>query len=316
MTRFPLPRPVHTYSIVARDPATGQLGVAVQSHYFSVGPVVPWAEAGVGAVATQSLVKVDYGPEGLALMRQGKSAREALALLLAGDEEREVRQVAMVDARGGVAVHTGARCIGAAGDAQGEGFSVQANMMVDDSIWPAMRAAYEAATGDLADRLVAALAAAQAAGGDMRGQQSAALLIVAGEAGEKAWQGRLMELRVEDHPQPVDELRRLVQLQRAYTLATESDDHMALQQWDEAERAISQAVALAPDIVELRFWAALNLLMAGREEEGLRRFREVFAAEPIWAEMIPRLVPSGLLPDDPALLQQILAQKNAGNATR
>lgn len=170
-------RPVHTYSIVARDPHTGQLGVAVQSHYFSVGSIVTWAEAGVGAVATQSFVRVDYGPEGLDLLREGRSATEVLTSFVAADKDRDVRQLAMIDAQGDVAAHTGALCIQGAGHIIGDQFSVQANLMIDDTIWPAMDEAYRSAEGDLADRLVAALQAAQDAGGDIRGQQSAAFLL-------------------------------------------------------------------------------------------------------------------------------------------
>ncbi|MGH2542510.1 MAG: DUF1028 domain-containing protein [Ardenticatenaceae bacterium] len=297
----------HTYSIVARDAASGEMGVAVQSHYFSVGSIVSWAEAGVGAVATQSLVKVEYGPEGLALMREGKTAREALETLLHADDEREVRQVAMVDARGNVAVHTGSKAIPDAGHATGEGFAVQANLMIADSIWPAMKTAYEKAEGNLADRMIATLQAGQAAGGDIRGQQSAAIVVVAGQRQEQPWQGRLIDLRVEDHPRPVEELRRLLQLHRAYKLATESDDMMAIGKWEEAERAMAGAVALAPEIVELRFWYALNLLQSGREAEALKRFRDVFQEEPVWRELLPRLVTVGLFPDDHALLQRALA---------
>jgi uncharacterized Ntn-hydrolase superfamily protein len=205
---------VHTYSIVARDPRTGQIGVAVQSHYFSVGSAVPWAEAGVGAVATQAFANIDYGPQGLTLMRQGLNAAQALEILLQQDEEREIRQVALVDARGNVAVHTGGRCIASAGHATGDNFSVQANMMVDDSIWPAMKHAYERAEGDLADRMIAALEAAQEAGGDIRGQQAAAILIVSGEQ-QLPWHGRMFDLRVEDHPRPVEELKRLVSIRKA-----------------------------------------------------------------------------------------------------
>ena len=302
------PVPVHTYSIVARDPQTGQLGVAVQSHYFSVGSIVTWAEAGVGAIATQSFARVDYGPEGLALMRQGYTADQALRQLVQQDEHREVRQVAMVDSRGNVAVHTGSRCIAAAGHAVGEQFSVQANLMVDDTVWPAMKRAYEQAQGDLADRLVAALQAGQAAGGDIRGQQSAAILVVSGERSDKPWEGRLFDLRVEDHPRPVEELKRLVQLRRAYMLNDLSDELMAEGKFEEAAQAMSEAIRLAPDVVEMRFWAAVGLFTAGREEQALSMFREVFSTEPVWAELVPRLVPAGLLPDDPQALKRILSQ--------
>src|ERR1044071_1764313 len=168
-------RPVHTFSIVARDPSTGELGVAVQSHWFSVGPIVPWAEAGVGAVATQSFVDPSYGKNGLELMRAGKSAPDTLKELLAKDEGREVRQVAMIDAQGRVDAWTGKNYIQAAGHIVGKNFSVQANLMLNDKVWPAMARAFENTKGDLADRMLAALDAAQAAGGDIRGKQSAAI---------------------------------------------------------------------------------------------------------------------------------------------
>src|SRR5262245_57781552 len=189
----------HTYSIVARDPKTGELGVAVQSHYFSVGPIVPWAEAGVGAVATQSLVLVDYGPLGLDLMRQGKTAKQALDSLLKADAHNEGRQVAMVDAHGNVAAYTGKSCIPDAGNVQGEQFSCQANLMANARVWPAMKAAYESAQGDLAERLMQALEAAEKAGGDIRGRQSAAILVVKGAASGKPWNDVVVNLRVEDH---------------------------------------------------------------------------------------------------------------------
>lgn len=301
--------PAHTYSIVARDPATGELGVAVQSHYFSVGSIVSWAEAGVGAVATQSIANVDYGPRGLALMREGLSAPQALSALLENDPGRDVRQVAMVDARGGVAAHTGARCIPAAGHLSDDGFSVQANLMANESVWPAMKDAFERSAGDLADRLLAALEAAQASGGDIRGQQSAALLVVSGERSHEPWRGRLFDLRVEDHPEPVAELKRLVRLRRAYRLADESDELMGAGRFQEARELLERALALAPENDELRFWAALALFRSGREEEALTMLREVFARGPQWAELVPRLAPLGLVPDTPGALQRLLAQR-------
>lgn len=302
-------RPVHTYSIVARDPQTGQLGVAVQSHYFSVGSVVTWAEAGVGAVATQSFVRVDYGPEGLDLMRGGRSATEALASLVEADIDRAVRQVAMVDSHGDVSAHTGTLCIKGAGHIIGDQFSVQANLMTDDTIWPAMDEAYRSAQGDLADRLVAALQAAQDAGGDIRGQQSAALLVVSGERQGKQFYGRLFDLRVEDHLRPVQELKRLVQLRRAYQLMDKGDEHLTAHEFDKAASVIAEGLRLAPEIVELKFWAAVSLLKAGREAEAMQSFREVFAKEPIWADLVPRLVPPGLLGDEPEVIGRILEQR-------
>ncbi|MEE9295922.1 MAG: DUF1028 domain-containing protein [Phycisphaerae bacterium] len=301
-------RSVHTYSIVARDKKNGQFGVAVQSHWFSVGPVVPWAEAGVGAVATQSLVKISYGPKGLALMRQGSSAQQALDTLLADDPRRDVRQVAMIDSQGRVATHTGSNCIEAAGHYIGDNYSVQANLMLNDSIVPAMREAYESAKGDLADRMLAALAAAQSAGGDIRGRQSAAILVVSGERETEPWQGRIMELRVEDHPNPVKELKRLVGLHRAYQHSNRGDELVEKGRIDDAMRAYAKAAQLAPGIVELRFWQAVTLFGAGDEEKALRLFKEVFKEEPIWVKVVPRVVPAGFLPDDQQVLKRITDQ--------
>ena len=211
----PIPsRPVHTFSIVARDPVTGELGVAVQSHWFSVGSIVAWAEAGVGAVATQSFVDPSYGKNGLDLMRSGRSATDTLKELLAKDEAREVRQVAMIDAQGRVDAFTGKNDIQAAGHIVGNNFSVQANLMLNDKVWPAMARAFENTKGDLADRMMAALDAAQLAGGDIRGRQSAALIVVTGKPTGQAWKDRTFDLRVDDNPEPLKELRRLVTLQR------------------------------------------------------------------------------------------------------
>ncbi len=304
-------RPVATYSIVARDPATGEMGVAVQSHWFSVGSVVPWAEAGVGAVATQSLVDPAYGPLGLDLMRAGRGAPESLRSLLAGDVGREVRQVAMVDAQGRVAAHTGSRCIAAAGqeiDEPGQ-FSVQANLMTDETIWPAMARAYREASGDLADRLVAALEAAQLAGGDIRGKQSAAIVVVAAASTGKPWIDRRFDLRVEDHPESVQELKRLVRLQRAYLHMNAGDAAIEHDDFELAAREYSAAEKLAPEIVEMPFWHAVSLASNGRLDEALPIFGQVFEREPMWADLVPRLARCGLLPDDPRMLSRIEARR-------
>ncbi|HRX86066.1 MAG TPA: DUF1028 domain-containing protein [Phycisphaerae bacterium] len=259
-------RPVHTYSIVARDPQTGQLGVAVQSHWFSVGTVVPWAEAGVGAVATQSFADPSYGPAGLDLMRMGKSAPDALRGLLAADTNREVRQVAMIDAAGRVAAFTGARCIAAAGqvvDADAQ-FSVQANLMASDAVWPAMAAAYRSAKGDLADRMLAALAAAEQAGGDIRGRQSAALIVVGSKNTGQPWKDRVFDLRVDDHADPVAEISRLVRVARAYQHMNAGDAALEHDDFDAANREYTEAARLAPQTVEIPFWQAVTLVSAGR----------------------------------------------------
>jgi uncharacterized Ntn-hydrolase superfamily protein len=299
----------HTYSIVARDPKTGELGVAVQSHWFSVGSIVTWAEAGVGAVATQSFVDPAYGPRALELLKRGVPAPDALAQLVAADAQRDVRQVAIVDAQGRVAAHTGARAIAAAGQHVGAQFSVQANLMASAKVWPAMAAAYERATGDLADRLLAALDAAEAVGGDIRGRQSAAILIVKPTSSGKPWAGadRLFDLRVDDQPAPLVELRRLVRLQRAYTRANRGDELMSERKVEAALKEYAAAAEIAPEIVELPFWHAVTLASIGREAEAAPIFRAVFAKEPVWADLVPRLPASGLLPDDKGLIERIVA---------
>ena len=309
------PSPVaHTFSIVARDSATGEMGVAVQSHYFSVGPIVPWAEAGVGAVATQSLVLVDYGPNGLALMRRGLTAPQALDSLVKADSASNVRQVAMVDAHGNVAAHTGDHCIPDAGQHVGRGYSVQANLMANDQVWPAMAAAYEKAKGDLAERLLQALEAGQHAGGDIRGQQSAAIVVVKAQSTGKPWADRIMDLRVEDNPEPIKELRRLVRLRRAYNLEDAGDNAVAAKQPEEALKMYEQASALAPDVVELQFWAAVSMYTNGREKEALALFKRVFERESRWVPLVPRLARVGLFPDDPKRIAEVQAQAPAAKA--
>jgi uncharacterized Ntn-hydrolase superfamily protein len=306
----------HTYSIVARDPKTGELGVAVQSHYFSVGPVVPWAEAGVGAVATQSLVLVDYGPLGLELMRRGLTARQALDSLLAADPQRAGRQVAMVDARGNVAAYTGPACIPSAGDTQGGQFSCQANLMTNATIWPAMKAAYEHARGDLAERLMQALEAAEKAGGDIRGRQSAAMIVVKPSGSGKPWNDYVVNLRVEDHPRPLEELRRLLRLRRAYNFEDQGDTFTSDKKPAEAAHAYAEAMRLAPDVVELRFWAAVTMYTNGQEAQARKIFSEVFARESRWVELVPRLAKVGLFPNDPAKVADVTRLRPAGKLSR
>jgi uncharacterized Ntn-hydrolase superfamily protein len=298
---------VHTYSIVARDSVTGEMGVAVQSHWFSVGSIVTWAEAGVGAVATQSLVDPAYGPLGIDLMRKGKSAQQALDAVLASDPGRDVRQVAMVDVRGNVAVHTGSKCIREAGHVSGRGYSVQANLMLNDGVWPAMAEAYEKATGDLADRMMAALDAGEAAGGDIRGKQSAAILIVKGTSTGRPWADRVMELRVEDHFEPLVELRRLIRVHRAYDYMNRGDLAIEHGDVDGALREYGTAQEMFPDNLEMKFWTAISLVNAGKVDQSLPMFREIFAIDINWATLVPRLPASGILPDDQLLVQKILS---------
>src|SRR5918993_5859099 len=299
-------RPVHTYSIVARDPATGELGVAVQSHWFSVGPIVAWAEAGVGAIATQSFVDPSYGKLGLDLMRAGRSAPDALKALLAGDEGREVRQVAMIDAAGRVDAWTGSKDIQAAGHIVGKDYSVQANLMLNDKVWPAMSRAFERAKGDLADRMLAALDAAQAVGGDIRGKQSAALVVVTGKPTGMAWKDRTFDLRVDDSPQPLKELRRLVRLQRAFNHMNAGDLPVEKKDNEGALREYSAAEKLVPDNAEIIYWHAVALVNMGRVDESLPLFKRVFAMDKNWATLTPRLAQAGLLPNDPKVIERIL----------
>jgi uncharacterized Ntn-hydrolase superfamily protein len=280
--------------------------VAVQSHYFSVGPIVPWAEPGVGAVATQSLVLVDYGPNGLALMRQGLTAHQALDSLKRADSNPDVRQVAMVDAKGNVSAHTGSKCIPDAGHQTGEQFSVQANLMAKPTVWPAMAKAFREGKGDLAERMLLALEAAEQEGGDIRGRQSAALLIVRAQPTGKVWLDRVMDLRVEDHPDPNTELRRLVRLRRAYNLEDQGDNFIAEGKPKEALTAYAEAAKLAPEVVELQFWAAVSMYQNGQEEEARTIFKRVFEAEgQRWVDLIPRLAKVGLFTNDPAKIAEV-----------
>ena len=293
-------RPVHTYSIVARDRATGQLGVAVQSHWFNVGSVVP------PRIRSRSFVDPSYGKNGLDLMRGGTSAPDALKMLLAKDPGRDVRQVAMIDARGRVAAHTGAKDIPAAGHITGTDFSVQANLMLNDTVWPAMAKAFTSAKGDLADRMMAALEAAQAAGGDIRGRQSAALIVVTGKPTGQPWSDRIFDLRIDDNPEPIKELRRLLVLQRAYNHMNAGDLAVERKDNDGALREYGAAAALVPDNLEMVYWHAVALVNMGRVEQSLPLFRRVFRADKNWLTLTPRLSKVGLLPDDPAVIRRIL----------
>jgi uncharacterized Ntn-hydrolase superfamily protein len=329
-------RPVNTFSIVARDARTGEIGVAVQSHWFAVGQIVPWAEAGVGAVATQSFVDPAYGKLGLDLLRAGKSAPDALRGLLGADGACEVRQVAMIDPAGNVATFTGSRDIQSAGGTAASGtaskvqcgtaggtltigrdFSAQANLMSNDRVWPAMAKAYAETSGDLADRLLAALDAAQSAGGDIRGKQSAALIVVKGQSSGKRWLDEVFNLRVDDHPEPLPELRRLVALQRAYNhmnagdLATEHNDNEgALREYAAAETIAATTPGIPTSRhAEMIYWHAVALVNMKRVDEALPLFARAFQMEPGWRELTPRLPRSALLPDDAKLIERIV---NAG----
>jgi uncharacterized Ntn-hydrolase superfamily protein len=293
-----------TYSIVARDPATGELGVAVQTRWFNVGETVPWAEPGVGAVATQSFSEKSYGPLGLETMREGASAQEALDRLLAVDPDREVRQVGMVDASGRSAAFTGGRCVAAAGHVTADGVSIQANMMERPTVWPAMAAVFNATGGPLADRLMAALRAAEAEGGDVRGRQSAALLVV--PASGPAWATRY-DLRVEDHRTPLDELARLLRVARAYEAFDRSQEPAMAGDLASAATVMGEAHELAPDDDQITLWAALMLGGAGRMAEARRLFAEARGAEPRGAEHLRRFLAAGHLPAQVGPLIEALA---------
>ncbi|MEO8457709.1 MAG: DUF1028 domain-containing protein [Chloroflexota bacterium] len=284
-----------TYSIVARDPETGELGVAVQSHYFSVGPIVPWVEAGVGAVATQASIDVSYGPRGLDLMRGGKTASEALAALVAKDELSSRRQVGMVDAAGNVATHTGDKCIAYAGHRSGPGVTVQANMMERDTVPDAMLAAYESTSGSLATRMLAALDAAEAEGGDIRGKQSAAMVISEGKKHGETWQGRLLDLRVEDHPEPLIELRRLAQLHEAYRLFSAAEEAGNRGDAEEAAKLGMQGMQLAQGNAEMDFWAALSMATGGMMPMAKEFMARAVAVEPRLKELARRMPATGQL---------------------
>ena len=298
--------PVHTYSIVAYDEETGELGVAVQSHWFSVGSLVPWAKAGVGAVATQSFVKVEYGPEGLLRMENGESAEEALSGLISEDSSESVRQVAMIDVNGNVAAHTGSKCIYAAGHTIGKNYSVQANLMDKESVWPAMAEAFEGAEGDLAEKMMLALEAAEIEGGDIRGKQSAAMLIVSGNPTGIAWKDIVLDLRVDDHAEPLNELRRLIRIHRAYQHANRGDHFLEKDSIEKALIEYEKASEFYPENPELPYWAAITMASKGNLDKALPIFLDVFKREPRLRTLSPRLVNSGLLPNDKQMLKQIL----------
>ena len=286
---MPTDQLAHTYSIVARDADSGQLGVAVQSHYFSVGSVVTWAEAGVGAVASQAFSDPAYGKLGLDLMRARKSAPDALAGLLAADPMKEVRQVAMVDALGRVAAHTGSTTIPEAGHIVGDGFSVQANMMLKNTVWPAMAEAYRSTRGALVDRFLAALDAAEAEGGDIRGRQSAAILIVEAKSTGRSWIDTIFDLRVDDAAEPLTEIRRLVDVRRAYIHMRLANEAAQRGDLETTEREFTNAERLIGDNPEMRYWHAMSLLSLGKIDDGLAILNEVGRRDRNWIEMTLRL---------------------------
>ena len=298
-----------TYSIVARDSKTGEMGVAVQSHWFSVGTIVAWGEAGVGVVATQSLVNPAFGPDGLKLLKTGLSPRQALNALLENDEGSEYRQLAILDKQGRLAVHTGEKCIPDAGHISGENFSAQANMMANNKVWGAMKQAFENSSElPLAERLVECLKAAQGAGGDIRGKQSAALLIVAKEASGKPWIDRKVDLRIDDHPNPIAELERLLKVHRAYEHMNRGDLAIEKGDTESALKEYGAAEAMFPENLEMKFWHAVSLINIGQAEAAKPMLKAIFKQDQNWKILLPRLVPIGLLNIEKDSLDEILGQ--------
>ena len=297
---------VATYSIVARDPETGEMGVAVQSHWFAVGTLAPWAEAGVGAIATQALANPMFGQQGLELMKQEKNAKETLEELLAEDEGRDFRQVAVIDTNGHVSAWTGRKCVPEAGHVTGPNFSVQANLMLSDTVWPVMAETFQNSSGRLADRMLAALEAAQEARGDIRGKQSAAMLVVKKETTGKRWKDRLIDLRVDDHPAPLQELKRLLTLHEAYEHMNAGDQAIECDDVVGALREYQAAQDLFPQNLEMKYWHAVALANAGRLDEALPIFQSVFTQDNNWKILTPRLLPNEMLNVKEAELAQIL----------
>ncbi len=304
--------PVATYSVVARDAQTGHLGVAVQSHYFSVGSVSPHAEAGVAAVTIQSFAKPSYGTEGLRLIREGASAHEALSTLRGRDEHAEYRQSAMVDTQGRVAVYTGERCIPEAGHHAGDGYACLGNMLLEPGISKRMGTAFESEQGELVDRLIASLEAAQSAGGDLRGRRSAAVIVVNTEASGDPAVDVSFNLRVEDHDQPLQELKRLITLKKAFHHNSRGDHHLRNGDVDAALREFSMAVSMAPAHEELVFWQAVAMAVAGFRKEAEPLLRELFDSSSNWRLLAERVAKSRYLPEGSHALDDVLADRQEG----
>ncbi|MCX8106672.1 MAG: DUF1028 domain-containing protein [Ignavibacterium album] len=298
----------HTYSIVARDPETGEMGVAVQSHWFSVGSIVSWGEAGVGVIATQSFVNPSFGQRGLEMLKQGMTAQEVVDLLIASDEGRDFRQLAIVDAKGNSAAYTGSKCIPEAGHIVGDNYSVQANLMLSNLVWSEMSKAFESTDGPLAERLVAALEAAENVGGDIRGKQSAAILVVKGEATGKLWEDRYIDLRVEDNPDPISEIKRLLKVFRAYEHMNNGDLAVEKNEMKLAMDHYSAAMKMFPENLEMKYWTAVTLVNTGQLDNALPLFKEIFSADDNWKKLTPRLIKVGMLNADETTLQKIMNQ--------
>ena len=298
----------HTYSIVARDTLTGEMGVAVQSHWYSVGTIVTWGEAGVGVIATQSFVNPSFGPRGLALLKQGLSANQVLDLLIESDDGRDVRQVAILDVNGNVASYTGKNCVDDAGNIVGNNYSVQANMMLNDKVWGAMANTFENSTGPLAERLMLCLEAAENTGGDIRGKQSAAILVVKAESTNQPWLDRKVDIRVDDNPEPLKELRRILKVHTAYDHMNKGDLAIEHNDMELAMKEYSAAETMFPENEEMKYWHAVTLANINKIDESLPLFREVFTKNKNWVKLTPRLIKSKLLTVNEESLERIMSQ--------
>ena len=286
----------HTFSIVARDAKTGEMAVAVQSHWFSVGTVVAWGEAGVGVVATQSFVNKSFGIRGLELLKQGKSPQEAMNILLSDDAGKEVRQVAILDSTGRAATHTGKNCIDAAGHLNGENFSVQANMMLNDKVWPAMADAWKKNSQlALPERVMEVMKAAQAAGGDIRGKQSAVLMVFAPHKSNEPWNDKLIDLRIDDSKEPIKELERLLTVHRAYEHMNQGDLYTEKNDMANAMKEYNAAMKQFPDNLEMKYWTAITLANNKQVSKALPMLKEIYSKDPNWRELTKRLPKVGLL---------------------
>ena len=296
----------HTFSIAARDTVTGEMGVAVQSHWFSVGTSVVWGKAGVGVVATQSFVNPSFGPRGLSLLENGLTPKMAVETLLELDEGREVRQLAILDVNGNVEAYTGKNCIDAAGHLVGDNFSVQANLMDKNTVWPAMAEAFKNAKGTLAERMLAAMEAAQLEGGDIRGKQSAAILVVKAKSNGNNWEDNVVDLRVEDNENPLKEMHRLLTIHTAYDFMNKGD--LAVEVGDNilAKQHYMKAQQLNPDNLEMKYWYAVTLANNSELNEAKAIFKNIFKQNSKWKELTPRLVKPKLLTISEAQLQEIL----------
>jgi len=299
---------VNTYSIVAIDKETGEMGVAVQSHWFSVGTIVSWGEAGVGVIATQSFANPQFGPDGLELLREGKDAKTVGEALIAGDDGRDVRQLAVLDAKGNAWAYTGKSCLDAAGDLTGDGYAVQANMMASDKVWPAMEKAFLDSKGALEDRMMAALEAAEAEGGDVRGKQSAAMLVVNAESTGKVWADRKVDIQIADHPEPLKELKRIIRINKAYAYMNQGDVAMEHEDMDKALELYQSAENLYSENPEMTYWTAVTLFNNDQKEKAMEKFKLVFESGDHWKILTERIHPQLLTASDEEL-QEILSIK-------